>query len=223
MGDEKERGAGPAGSGEYEVRPGDCLSSIAYRHGLTWQRIWNHPANAELKRVRGNPNILYPGDRLHVPEKESKFHWGASDRKHTFVRKGVPEKFNLTLRREGKPVAGAPYTLHVGARTHRGTTDAQGRVQVPIVPDAESARLILGQGAATQVYEFRLGHVDPVTEISGVQARLRNLGYDCGAVDGLTSEATTEALRAFQEAVGLQATGEIDDATRAALMREHGS
>lgn len=223
MHEEKERRGGPTGSGEYEVRPGDCLSSIAYRHGLTWQRIWNHPANAELKRIRGNPNILYPGDRLYVPEKESKNHSGASERKHRFVRKGVPETLNLTLRREGKPLAGEPFTLHIGARTHRGTTDAQGRVQVPIVPDAESATLILGQGAATQVYELRLGHVDPVTEVSGIQARLRNLGYDCGAVDGLLSEATIEALRAFQEAVGLQATGEIDDATRAALVREHGS
>lgn len=36
------------------------------------------------------------------------------------------------------------------------------------------------------------------------------------------NEAPAEAVRAFQEAVGLQATGETDDATRDALVREHG-
>lgn len=220
---EKEQGSGPVGSGAYTVQPGDCLSSIAYRHGLTWQRIWNDPANAKLKRIRGNPNILYPGDRLHIPEKEPKHHPSASDRKHRFVRKGVPETLSLVVRREGKPLAGEPYTLQVGVLVLRGTTDSQGKIQVRIVPDAESARLILGQGASTQVYELGLGHLDPVTEISGVQARLRNLGYDCGAVDGRMNEATIEAVRAFQEAVGLQATGEIDAATRDALVREHGS
>lgn len=223
MHDGRGQEAGRAGSGEYEVRMGDCVSSIAYRHGLTWQKIWNHPANAQLKRVRGNPNILNPGDRLHIPEKEPKYHPGASDRKHRFVRKGVPESLSLVVRREGKPRAGEPYVLQVGALTHRGTTDSQGGIQVSIVPDAESARLIVGRGAATEVYELRLGHVDPVTEISGVQARLRNLGYDCGAADGHMNEATIEAVRAFQAAVGLQATGDIDDATRAALVREHGS
>lgn len=141
---EKKQGKGPVGSGEYEIQPEDCLSRIAYRSGLTWQRIWNHPANAELKRIRGNPNILLPGDRLHIPEKEPKHHSGASDRKHRFVRKLVPETLSVTLRREGKPAAGEPYILHVGMLTHRGTADSQGRDQVPIAPDAESAGLIVG-------------------------------------------------------------------------------
>lgn len=223
MQSDQERPGPPAGRGEYEVRPGDCASSIAYRHGLTWKKVWNHPANAQLKGLRGNPNILCPGDRLYIPERELKHHPSATDRRHRFVRKGVPETLSLTLRREGKPLAGEPYTLHVGAVKHSGTTDSQGRVQVPIVPDAESAMLIVGRGDAAQAYELRLGHVDPVSEISGVQARLRNLGYDCGALDGRRSETLAQAVRAFQEAAGLQATGQIDEATRRALVREHGS
>ncbi|MBI4953975.1 MAG: LysM peptidoglycan-binding domain-containing protein [Myxococcales bacterium] len=50
----------------YTVRPGDYLVKIAAEHGTTWQAIWDHPSNAELRRRRGSPDILYPGDVLAI-------------------------------------------------------------------------------------------------------------------------------------------------------------
>ncbi|MBI4950473.1 MAG: LysM peptidoglycan-binding domain-containing protein [Myxococcales bacterium] len=50
----------------YTVQPGDYLVKIAAEHGTTWEAIWSHPANAELRQKRGSPDILYPGDVLAI-------------------------------------------------------------------------------------------------------------------------------------------------------------
>ncbi len=57
----------PVGSGEYEVKSGECLSSIAKKTGRLWQTIWEHEANAELRETRKDPNVLATGDRLTIP------------------------------------------------------------------------------------------------------------------------------------------------------------
>ena len=55
-------------------------------------------------------------------------------------------------------------------------------------------------------------------QVKRVQQRLRDLGYaEVGAPDGLFGDATREAVRAFQQAAGLPATGEVDCATALAL------
>ncbi|WP_030981488.1 transglycosylase family protein [Streptomyces sp. NRRL WC-3744] len=49
-----------ASHGDYTVRQGDTLSTIAARHGTTWQRIY-----AANKAVIGDdPNLIVPGQRL---------------------------------------------------------------------------------------------------------------------------------------------------------------
>lgn len=68
-----------------------------------------------------------------------------------------------------------------------------------------------------KIYVFELRHLDPVTEISGVQGRLKNLGYAVRSVDGELGPRTREALRAFQQDHGLDVTGEPDEATQAKL------
>jgi hypothetical protein len=51
----------------YIVKPGDWLTKIAEEHGSTVSAIWNHPENAEHRATRGSPDVLYPGDVLHIP------------------------------------------------------------------------------------------------------------------------------------------------------------
>jgi hypothetical protein len=53
----------------------------------------------------------------------------------------------------------------------------------------------------------------PDLAIRGAQARLTYLGYDPGIVDGRMGPRTRRAIAAFQEAVGLRVTGEIDPVT----------
>jgi hypothetical protein len=52
----------------YTVQKGDNLSLIAKRHGLkSWQEIYNDAENAEFRRKRPNPNLIFPGDVVIIP------------------------------------------------------------------------------------------------------------------------------------------------------------
>ncbi|MDO4867840.1 MAG: peptidoglycan-binding protein [Clostridia bacterium] len=53
-----------------------------------------------------------------------------------------------------------------------------------------------------------------------IQQRLIELNYMGGSADGIFGERSQRALRQFQAMNGLEATGELDDATRAALFSE---
>lgn len=66
-------------------------------------------------------------------------------------------------------------------------------------------------------YVLDLRHLDPASEVTGAQGRLRNLGYPCGDIDGVLGPRTKEALRAFQKDNALEVTGELDDATESKL------
>ena len=57
---------------EHMVVAGDCILSIAEENGFQWKTIWNHAANSKLKADRGDPNVLFPGDVVFVPDKRLK-------------------------------------------------------------------------------------------------------------------------------------------------------
>ncbi len=56
---------------------------------------------------------------------------------------------------------------------------------------------------------------DPVLE--QLQVKLNALGYDCGPADGRMGPRTQNCLRSYQEEMGLDTTGELDEATAAQL------
>lgn len=213
----------PIGKGDYVVKPGDCISSIAYEHGHVWETILNHPANRELKEARKDHHILLPGDRLTIPPIQKKEVSAETNKRHPFLLKGFPEVFRLRLLdADDKPRANLDYVLVIDQKTFTGTTDAQGELKHRIPPNARRGRLILG-GADSEEIELRLGDLNPTTAISGAQARLTNLGFDCGPVDGILGPKTRNALKRFQKNRKLEQTGELDDATMQELETKHGS
>jgi hypothetical protein len=217
---------GPVGQGEYSVQQGDCIDSIATARGLRWKTLWNHPANAQLKRIRKDPNLLLPGDRVTIPESSEKYEKRSTEKRHTFVRLGVPAKLKFRLlTADGKPRKGLPYILKVEAETFKGKTDPDGNVTLSISPLAKDAQLTIldAEGNEIENHSLSLGGLDPITEISGVQGRLRGLGFDCGEVDGVLTPETQDALRRFQEACGIPVTGELDSKTQQELASLHGS
>lgn len=224
-----------AGDGDYTVQPGDCVASIGYRNGLFWQTIWTHPANSKLREARVSPNVLLPGDRLTIPDRRTKFEQRATDKRHKFVRKGTPVRLRIQILMDDdtvdaasvpagsprplKPRANQAYTLTIDKTVYKGNTDAKGVIDIAIPPDADSGKLVIGPDRLE--FDVAVGRLDPLTAMSGVQTRLNNLGYRCGAPDGTLNEATRSALRLFQAEYSLRQTSEPDAETRQKLLDVH--
>lgn len=213
--------AEPVGQGDYVVQKGDCIESIAFEHGLFWKTVWNHLQNAELKRARKDPNVLLPGDRVHLIEKRKKQEAGDPEQKHRFKRKGVPSILRMQLLNEGQPRANLKYVLEIDGITYTGNTDGDGRLKQTLPPNARTAQLKLGDDGQ-ECYTLKLRHIDPVSSLTGVQARLSNIGYDPGPIDGKMRASLEAALTLFQEKYDLKITGEPDQATQDKLLEVHG-
>jgi ankyrin repeat protein len=57
-------------------------------------------------------------------------------------------------------------------------------------------------------------------DVYQVQKKLKELGYDSGAPDGIWGKKTTSAIKRFQRDNGLPVTGYLDDQTRAKLIKK---
>ncbi len=208
---ENEQATAPVGSGDYVVEEGDCMSSIAVKTGHDWKTVWNDPANEELKRLRKDPSVLMPGDRLTIPPFESKEAACATGKRHVFKRRGVPEKLRIRVVDGTKPRANTPYLLDVDGQPREGVTGGDGTLEVWISPAAKAATLFIDD----DVYELALGFLDPVETRSGAIARLQNLGYlPLGPVE---DDRYLDALGGFQSDWKIQVTRELDAATRRKL------
>jgi N-acetylmuramoyl-L-alanine amidase len=190
---------------KYTVKQGESISSIAYTNDFFPETIWNHPDNAELKKTRVDPNALYPGDIVVIPEKDLKEENCAPEQRHRFRRKGVPAKLQIQfLDEEGKPRAEIPYILDIKTKSGRvvpfinNKTNEQGYLKESIPPDAAEGKLTVGEGEEQEVHKIKLGHIDPIDTISGVQARLNNMGFVCGKEDGKLNIKTRLAVEEFQ-------------------------
>ena len=218
-----EDSGGPVGTGDHLVKQGECVSSIAKETGHFWKTIWEDAGNTELREVRQAPNVLLEEDRVTVPPIETKQESGATEMRHRFVRLGEPSKLSMRVRDHRGPRVNEPFRLEIDDWSCEGITDADGKIECAIPGDAQKGTLTVGEGSRQMRVSVRLGTVDPVSTTSGVQARLRNLGFKCGPADGELNARTRGALEAFQKLHGLTITGEPDDATRDKLKQEHGT
>lgn len=203
------------------------MSSIAALYGFAdYQLIYGDGANAALRQLRPNPNVLAPGDSVFVPEVTPSKQDCAVDAKHRFVVKRATTRLRLVLKDVDGPMAQRPYTLTVdGEAPVDGVTDGSGLLDQRVPPDALNAELRLQRGADPKsgvlVWALQLGALDPQDTTSGVQARLNNLGFFCGKADGIAGPRTAKALRSFQKQSGIPVTGHIDAATKAKLLGLH--
>lgn len=208
---------------KHVVRRGECLSSIAFETGHFWRKVWDHPDNAGLREERESAHVLKAGDEVAVPPLEEKTVEVAAGQTHRFKRKGVPEQLRLRFGDDDFPRANVPYTLVIDGEEQTGATDGNGELCHWLSPSARRAELILQpKNAPEEHYPLELRGLDPVTEVTGLQGRLRNLHLYDGPIDGALGPATVKAMRDFQAKQGLAMTDAPDDATRKALLDVHG-
>src|SRR5438874_13340825 len=159
----------------HTVEQGESVASIAFQYGFhDWQKVYNLPENASLRQKRPHPEILYPGDEVFIPDKETKEYSKPTDEMHRFKVKGPKDtKLKLIVRDEDdKPFANKPYKLVLDEKlTFSGTTDGEGLLQATIPLTAEKGILEI-EGYKLPV---RVSHLDPIEELTGVQGRLHNL------------------------------------------------
>jgi len=181
------------------VQQGETLSSIAALHGLhSFHTLLNHPNNASLKSSR-NPHVLFPGDRVFVPDSVAKTEDAATEQRHRFTVGASRLVLSLRLRElNGPPLKEVP--CEVGLRSDEEptplTTDGDGFLEPqPVTADIRQGEVVAlvppkkakGKNAPPPSgpdhklkFDLRLGNLNPEFKLSGQQARLNNLGYFAG-------------------------------------------
>ncbi|MBI5069868.1 MAG: peptidoglycan-binding protein [Deltaproteobacteria bacterium] len=204
------------------VEQGQSVESIAALARRLPKVVWDAPENKELRDKRKEPHVLMPGDRLFLPAIEAETFDVPTGEAKAFVLDQPDSRLQVRIVEGTEPRAGKPWVLRVDGKELRGTTDGDGKVDCPVPVLARVAELTVGEGAEAVTYELELRGLDPITEPTGLQARLANLGYDSGPVDGDAGPRTRAALAAFQKDNGLEPTGELDASTRSKLEEKHG-
>jgi hypothetical protein len=212
----------------HTVQQGECLSSIAVNYNIPWKKIYNHPQNSEFRRKRPDPNVIFAGDQLYIPDLQLRTEDAATDQNHVFVVSTPKTKISLVVQDEmGRPLANMKYILKISGGSSKdlrytGTTTGEGQIEQGIPSDATNGELRVLAAGAGYSWALALGYLDPMDEISGVQHRLHNLGYDTdSASPGELDDATRAALEAFQYDVNLPVTGDLDDKTKSKLKELH--
>ncbi|HLT37850.1 MAG TPA: peptidoglycan-binding protein [Enhygromyxa sp.] len=210
------------------VVPGDCLYRIAQQYGFAdWRTIYDHPDNAEFRELRPNPNLIYPGDEIHIPEPEPKQVSLPTTKQHKIRLTRPKIMLRIELRDElDEPLADKAFMLEFGASIYEGTTTGEGLLEQKIRAGEERGQLTLwmtdDREGERYCWDVAVGHLDPVEELAGVRQRLNNLGYYCEPDGDELDDSLRLALRGFQHATELDLSGEPDDATRAKLVELHG-
>ncbi len=90
-------------STDHAVRQGECINSLAERYGFFPDTLWDAAENKDLRELREDPNILQPGDVVHIPDLTPREESGGTDELHRFRRRGVPALFRAVFYRPPSP------------------------------------------------------------------------------------------------------------------------
>lgn len=207
---------------EYTVQQGETLEAIVAREGqgISLQAVRDEPANAALLSAR-QEDQLRPGDIVRFPDEEGDppLQVIATGMQHEFVIKSPKRRIRFRVCvKGGEPYCGVPYKLDVEGEQFEGTTDDAGFLEQEIPGISRKGKLTIDE----QERELHLGALDPPHTKTGIQARLNNLGYALGAVDGIFGPKTIRAVKAFQYNNKLKVDGEAGPITRDKLVELHG-
>lgn len=215
---------------DYTVESGDCMSSIAAKFRLpNWKTLYDLPENAELKRLRPNPNLLVPGDVVKVPNDDTKTEAVQTDQKYKFKLVGEKVKLIIFLKDDaGKAISGKKFKIEIADFVKEGKSGGDGKIEADIPADEKTGSLRVWfddpKKIAPIIFPLEIGALDPIEVKTGVKSRLANLGYYPGPIDDTDNDEFTEALKQFQMKNKLTPTdGVLSDATRDKIKELYGS
>lgn len=206
---------------EKTVKQGDTVSGYAQKYGHTTEKIWTHAKNKKLRERREDANILYPGDKVFIPERELKEESASTQQRHRFRKLGSLEISVAVLDVHHSPLADVKYYFVVDREEQeQKSTKKKGIAKARIPYHSSEVVLHLPWGE----FPLELGCLDPARTVKGIQKRLMNLGINPGPIDGVLGPKTARAIRDFQLAesdAGLSPTGQADEQTIKRLREVH--
>src|SRR5688500_7771226 len=127
------------------VEQGECLSAIAKSYGFSdWRIIYDHPDNAEFKKLRPDPNILYPGDRLIVPDKSLKEAGCPTEKQHVFKVRKPDAVLRLVIIEQGERLKNTRYELEFEGKKIEGKTDSEGKLEAKLPVETRRVEIKIG-------------------------------------------------------------------------------
>ena len=211
----------------HTIALGECIGSLTKTGRFAdYQRIQDDGANAALKTARPNPNVLAEGDVVSIPDPDAKEVDKPADARHIFKITIQKALLRIVVQDEtDAAISGKKYKLTVAAKAFEGKTLADGKIEHPIdgIEQTGTLELWLKEDAGIEPLKFPLeiGSLEHESVDRACQARLLNLGFDCGGISGAIDDPTKDALRGFQTKNGLAAHGALNDATRNKLRVAH--
>lgn len=214
----------------HTVAQGETLTRIAkqYKYGSV-EALYNHPDNAEFKKLRPNPDIIFEGDEITIPDITPKKMSARSGKTHIFCVKQPKEFFRMQVESlSGKPLSNTRIVVDMGDEKIDTATDGEGMLEIEMTKGTEcDAKLDVYTTPDAEEpdfsFEAKLTHLDPVEELSGVQARCTALGFDCGVADGIMGAKTRAGVKEFQARYKLDVDGVPGPKTKAKLQEVYGS
>jgi hypothetical protein len=204
----------------YVVIQGDYLEKLAQTLGFDPDEVWNDPKNADLARLR-DPNRLYPGDILYVPDREETWLPLRDGTANLYIAKTRWTTVRLVF----PHLLGEPYVIRGLGEPQEGTTSGEGEVEIKVPVHVREVQILFPGPNIT--FPVHVGDMDPIEEQAGVRKRLQNLGFyeEPAADDGEGDEeaALQAAIHAFQMDNDLLPTGTLDEETKAKLLERYGS
>src|SRR5262249_55678750 len=161
------------------VKSGECLASIARLYGFVNPMVlWDSPDNDALKKKRKNPDILYPGDEVAIPDKRPHDVSVGKGKSASLKLNAAVTKLSLkVLDNHTRECSAERSGLTVGGVKDRfeDKLTPAGEIDVEIPALSKRAPLqIFAKDVTDPIREFdlTLGELDPLDTVAGVQARL---------------------------------------------------
>lgn len=158
---------------QHTWRNNDSLSTLAADAGLaSWERIWNDPANAALRRLRGSPENIREGDIVEIPEPVLGEVSGATEVRHPFVRIGVPPAHIKIISDGRNPRTATPTELRILQVSTFVTTSQLPTGFLTASTDPRNFKVeVFDQGATGQFITCDIEAMKPILDANGKPQR----------------------------------------------------
>ena len=212
-----------------DIKQGDCLVSIAAFYHLSPEFILQQNENKEIAQDNSRAhNQLLVGDRVYVPAPQNEYVPVSIGERNVFkLTPTATTTVRVRFLCGGKARAGLACQLKVENTCLSGNTDENGAVQFTIPALQRNCQLLLddivNEEKITEVYRLMLGYLDPVSNKSGVKARLIHLGHFIVNQDENDDDQLTTAIKRFQVSIQENTSGIMSKANEDRLKEVHSS